>query len=283
MDKSAMPVQCATAFEDKVDASECGISAFPTFVLWDCGTGTKCGEVRGGDMTKVKALVEGFCKRGDSKGESLGGGGNLSKEEARKKMLERFGGGGGGGKNDAMDVDGADVDSPPKPPAKAKSDAAGEEDSKMDTDDAFFAQPNNEPIWDEGVLKTLTESMGFPELRAKKGLMNGGFTTEGAIDWLMQHQDDADIDEEIDFSKGDAAAGGGVTAQSYKCNECGKVLSNMANLELHANKTGHSDFAESNESVKPLTEEEKKAKIAEIKSLLAAKRAQREAEEKVSL
>jgi hypothetical protein len=55
----------------------------------------------------------------------------------------------------------------------------------------------------------------------------------------------------------------------------------MANLELHANKTGHSDFEESTESIKPLTAEEKAAKIAEIKDLLKQKRAQREEAEKV--
>lgn len=63
-------------------------------------------------------------------------------------------------------------------------------------------------------------------------------------------------------------------------NECGKILSNMANLELHANKTGHSDFEESTEFKKPLTEEEKQAKILEIKSLLKAKRLERETAEK---
>lgn len=54
----------------------------------------------------------------------------------------------------------------------------------------------------------------------------------------------------------------------------------MANLELHANKTGHSDFEESTVAVKPLTAEEKKAKVEEIKALLKKKRAEREAEEK---
>jgi hypothetical protein len=54
----------------------------------------------------------------------------------------------------------------------------------------------------------------------------------------------------------------------------------MANLELHANKTGHSDFEESTEIKKPLTEEEKKAKVAEIKGLLKAKRMERENKEK---
>ena len=55
----------------------------------------------------------------------------------------------------------------------------------------------------------------------------------------------------------------------------------MANLELHANKTGHSDFEESTELKRPLTAEEKEAKIQEIKSLLKAKRAEREDKEKV--
>merc|ERR1712232_551436 len=53
-------------------------------------------------------------------------------------------------------------------------------------------------------------------------------------------------------------------AQSYKCNQCGKILSNMANLELHANKTGHSDFEESTESIKPLTAEEEAEKVDHI-------------------
>ena len=54
----------------------------------------------------------------------------------------------------------------------------------------------------------------------------------------------------------------------------------MANLELHANKTGHSDFEESTEAVKPLTAEEKARKVEEIKALLKAKRAEREEAEK---
>ena len=111
-------------------------------------------------------------------------------------------------------------------------------------------------------LQTLTETMGFTLIRAQKGLLYGtGNTVEGAIEWLLEHQDDDDIDAPIART----AAAGAVVAQSYKCNECGKVLSNMANLELHANKTGHSDFEESTQCIQPLTAEEKIAKIAEIK------------------
>ncbi len=129
-------------------------------------------------------------------------------------------------------------------------------------------------------LETLTGAMGFSLLRAQKGLLNGSNNVEGAVEWLMAHQDDADIDEPIPLVPKQSPAAGAV-AQSYKCNECGKILSNMANLELHANKTGHSDFEESTQAVKALTAEEKAAKVAEIKELLKAKRMQREAEEKV--
>merc|ERR1712127_271320 len=127
-------------------------------------------------------------------------------------------------------------------------------------------------------IDMLTSSMGFSELRAQKGLINSiGGTVEGAVEWLLAHQDDANIDDPIEKVP---KTSGGLVAQSYKCNECGKILSNMANLELHANKTGHSDFEESTEIKKPLTEEEKKAKILEIKALLKAKRTEREETEK---
>jgi hypothetical protein len=139
------------------------------------------------------------------------------------------------------------------------------------------AKSSSSPVddLDPEALKTLTESMGFSLIRAQKGLLHSsGNTVESAVEWLMQHQDDDDIDDPI-------PEGPIVKAQSYKCNDCGKVLSNMANLEMHANKTGHSDFEESTQAVTPLTEEEKAAKIVQIKDLLAKKRAEREEAEKV--
>jgi len=54
----------------------------------------------------------------------------------------------------------------------------------------------------------------------------------------------------------------------------------MANLELYANRTGYSDFEECTDEVKPLTPEEKAAKVEEIKRLLKVKRAERENTEK---
>ena len=44
---------------------------------------------------------------------------------------------------------------------------------------------------------------------------------------------------------------------------CGKLLRSDVEVQAHASRTGHSNFAESTEEIKPLTEEEKKAKIAE--------------------
>ncbi|KAL3816163.1 hypothetical protein ACHAXA_001650 [Cyclostephanos tholiformis] len=140
-------------------------------------------------------------------------------------------------------------------------------------------------------VTSLTESMGFSLIRAQKGLLHGnGGTVEGAVEWLLEHQDDDDIDEPIPMvpreksagvGGGDDGIGGkGGVAISYKCVATGKIFANMADLELHANRTGHSDFEETTECKRPLSPEEKAAKILEIKSLLKAKRAERELREK---
>ncbi|RCH80466.1 hypothetical protein CU098_007232 [Rhizopus stolonifer] len=69
------------------------------------------------------------------------------------------------------------------------------------------------------------------------------------------------------------------TAQSLICNDCQKLFRDATGAELHATRTGHQNFAESTEAIKPLTEEEKKAKLAELKARMAAKRANREQQE----
>lgn len=240
------------------------------------------GRVEGVNFEGIKSLVEKYCKAHDfGSGNSLGGGGAaVSAEDARAQRLARFGG--------------SAATSPPPvekkeaaPPVKDEEmkEAAPEVADKMDVDEKADEEKCAEVEMIDPTenlkkedIETLTNSMGFSEIRAQKGLINGNGTVEGAVEWLLNHQDDDDIDDPIEkVPKGGAAA---AVAQSYKCNECGKILSNMANLELHANKTGHSDFEESTELKKPLTEEEKAAKILEIKSLLKAKRAAREETEK---
>lgn len=136
---------------------------------------------------------------------------------------------------------------------------------------------------DPAMVETLTNVMGFSLLRAQKGLLYGATTPptiESAVEWITQHQDDEDIDQPITICPQAITSSNTAKPQSYKCNECGKILSNIANLELHANKTGHSDFEESLETVQHLTPEEKAAKLAEMKELLRQKQIEREQQEK---
>ena len=65
----------------------------------------------------------------------------------------------------------------------------------------------------------------------------------------------------------------GEQALSLVCNDCGTQLRSHAAAEFHAAKTQHVNFSESTEEIKPLTEEEKAEKLAELKRKLAEKRA----------
>ncbi|KAK4575266.1 hypothetical protein LTR86_001118 [Recurvomyces mirabilis] len=104
------------------------------------------------------------------------------------------------------------------------------------------------------------------------GFERGNIT--GAIDWLDKNADKSieDIKEEQAAAAGDAADPG-ATAMSMVCNDCGRKLRNMAAAQFHAEKTGHDDFSESTEEIAPLTEEEKKQRLQEMREKLAAKRA----------
>jgi thiol-disulfide isomerase/thioredoxin len=258
------------------DIHSYNVRAFPTYVLFL--NKVEFGRIEGVDLKGVQALIDSApasaAGAGADQGHSLGGGAaSLSKEEAREQRLARLG-----------------APSPVTAVAAAKPDKDTDTDTVMNTDttettadkdvemkDADKVEDTSDPAaaLDKESLQTLTESMGFSILRAQKGLLFGnGATVASAVDWLMAHQDDDDIDHPI--PKGPLQI-----AQSYKCNDCGKILSNMANLEMHANKTGHSDFEESMDKAPVLTPEEKAKKIAQIKELLKVKRAEREEIEKV--
>ncbi|KAL7557280.1 hypothetical protein ACA910_016244 [Epithemia clementina (nom. ined.)] len=264
------------------------VRAFPTYVLFVHGKEHE--RVEGVNMGALKAMIDNAKvapQWSETQGAALGGdsASALSPEEARLQRLAKLGGNTSAastasatsGNEEASKKPAAEPMEIEKSKQEPESDRnSKEEDVEMETEQKEKELVDPTANLDQEALKTLTESMGFTLLRAQKGLLYGnGGTIDGAVDWLMEHQDDADIDEPIP-----ADAASGEVAQSYKCNECGKILSNMANLELHANKTGHSDFEESRESVIPLTAEEKAAKIAEIKELLKAKRAEREEAEK---
>lgn len=92
-----------------------------------------------------------------------------------------------------------------------------------------------------------------------------------------------------------------VCVQSIKCSQCGKIFKNTALANFHAEKSGHDQFEESTEEVacyfvsaisrnpyadyvtvlqiKPLTEEEKKQKLADLRKAMAEKRARKAKEE----
>jgi len=99
------------------------------------------------------------------------------------------------------------------------------------------------------------------------------------LEWLEQNQDksleeiNAPPPEADDPTAEPPALKPGEEARSLVCNECGKKFRSQGQAEFHASKTQHVDFAESTEEIAPLTEEEKKAKLEELRRKLAEKRA----------
>ncbi|KAF9183655.1 hypothetical protein BGZ51_003884 [Haplosporangium sp. Z 767] len=140
--------------------------------------------------------------------------------------------------------------------------------------------------------------MGFPRnrvLKAMRATKNAGL--QPAMDWLVAHSEDADIDDPIqehvggalgtasstpatagasddsEEKEGDVIQDGEQTAQSLICQDCQMILRDADAAQRHAMRTEHVNFAESTTAIKPLTEEEKQAKLAELKQRLAEKRA----------
>ncbi|KAM0453368.1 hypothetical protein ACHAO4_004961 [Trichoderma viride] len=130
-------------------------------------------------------------------------------------------------------------------------------------------------------LDTLID-MGFERARAELAVKKSG-GLQGALQWLEDNQDKSleeiqaaapDDDEEEDETKAKIAElESGQSAKSLICNECGKRFRNPDLASYHATKTEHTDFSESTEEIAPLTEDEKKAKLEELRERLLAKKA----------
>ncbi|KAJ5811082.1 Ubiquitin-associated/translation elongation factor EF1B N-terminal eukaryote [Penicillium robsamsonii] len=118
--------------------------------------------------------------------------------------------------------------------------------------------------------------MGFDKERAQLAVTKTG-GLQGALQWLEDNQDKSL--EEIQTQAQEAqdeegpALQPGEQPRSLVCNECGKKFRGQSQAEFHASKSGHVDFAESTEEVAPLTEEQKKQRLTELREKLAAKRA----------
>ncbi|KAG9255727.1 DNA-binding protein [Emericellopsis atlantica] len=125
--------------------------------------------------------------------------------------------------------------------------------------------------------------MGFEEARAKLAVKKSG-GLQGALEWLETNQDKTleqiqessggQDDEDEDATKAKIAElEAGTEAKSMVCNECGKKFRSMQAAEFHASKTEHTDFSESAEEIAPLTEEEKAARLAELREKVKSKKA----------
>jgi hypothetical protein len=143
--------------------------------------------------------------------------------------------------------------------------------------------------------------------RREKALSVNNNNAEQAMEWLLVHNEDdlSNVNPSNEPNpiaiKNDESSGGEVTsdaataaaaavpstsdepaqeAKSIKCEDCGKLFKTTLEVEFHATKSGHSNFSESTEEKKPLTEEEKKAQLALLETRIKAKRLEREEKDK---
>ncbi|KAJ9491092.1 hypothetical protein VN97_g2142 [Penicillium thymicola] len=118
--------------------------------------------------------------------------------------------------------------------------------------------------------------MGFDKDRAQLAVTKTG-GLQGALQWLEDNQDKSleEIQTQAEEAQDDEspALQPGEQPRSLVCNECGKKFRGQSQAEFHASKSGHVDFAESTEEIAPLTEEQKKQRLTELREKLAAKRA----------
>ncbi|XP_063699621.1 UBX domain-containing protein 1-B [Culicoides brevitarsis] len=134
--------------------------------------------------------------------------------------------------------------------------------------------------------------MGFPKDRAEYALkVTNNQGMEAAMEWLLAHADEeipketaetpaSVVADEAPKAGESSSSAPPAEAKSIKCNECNKLFRTQLEVEFHASKSGHSDFSESTEEKKPLTEEEKKEQMAKLEEKLRQKRLAREAQEK---
>ncbi|KAH9256740.1 hypothetical protein BASA81_005034 [Batrachochytrium salamandrivorans] len=133
--------------------------------------------------------------------------------------------------------------------------------------------------------KQVLQDMGFSETKvadALKATKNSGL--QAAMDWLFAHADDASGASSAHETVVCEASGSATateegeitqdqaTANSLKCEDCGKLLRDGAAAELHAVKTQHVNFSESTMVITPLTPEEKAQKLKDLQARLLAKR-----------
>ncbi|KAG6594112.1 thioredoxin 1 [Phytophthora cinnamomi] len=186
-----------------------GVRGFPTFHFYV--NQSKVDELVGADPNQLRAKIEQwrqsafnpFASPGVALGAGSGDAKPVSAAEAREARLKRF--------NNVSLVPPAAPTAPKPAPAIPDSNmvcdpATGvcrpkDEDEEMKEEgqgEAEAGEMGPPPVNEE--LLTQLKEMGFDDLRSRKALLatdNQGL--EVAINWLGDHQDDADIDDPIKF------------------------------------------------------------------------------------
>ncbi|PQE27570.1 UBX domain protein [Rutstroemia sp. NJR-2017a BBW] len=124
--------------------------------------------------------------------------------------------------------------------------------------------------------------MGFERERAELAIKKSG-GLNGALQWLEDVQEKSleelrataapSASDETNPNVEPPALKEGEEPKSMVCTDCGKKFRSMAQVQFHAEKTQHENFEQSTEEIAPLTEEEKKARLEELRVALAEKRA----------
>jgi uncharacterized C2H2 Zn-finger protein len=110
-------------------------------------------------------------------------------------------------------------------------------------------------------------AMGFTEKQVNRALRktkNSGL--QPALDFIVEHGEEPESDQEVEEEVLDVAV------SSLRCDVCQKLFRNSGQAEMHAVKTQHMEFSETTEKIKPLTEEEKKEKLAALQQRLVARK-----------
>lgn len=151
---------------------------------------------------------------------------------------------------------------------------------------------------------TFFAEMGFSKENSQKALKLHNDNVQEALEWLIAHQDElnqqgtdnveekptlklsAKLDESPQkaCTSSESAEVTDETANSLKCDDCGQLLKDEDFATLHAHKTGHVNFSQSTEAIKPKTKEEieeQKKRLQEKLIKLRADRAQKEKEDQI--
>lgn len=122
-------------------------------------------------------------------------------------------------------------------------------------------------------LESLLE-MGFERNRAEKAVaITGNQGIEQAMDWLMEHENDPDIDEPYVPPVGNVLGGGGADSQSTT-EEPTLADTNKGSAD------GDSSFNDDENAKRPMTEEEKLEQVKRLEELMRVKQAERRARER---